>query len=111
MPKARARATPGAGGRGCCGPECCGSQAGCCGGVAAGRCEVTAVVGVDGRGQMVLPKETRERFGIHAGDKLAVAAWNRDGAPCCLTLLKVDELAEAVRRTYGPVLQELLRTG
>ena len=37
-----------------------------------GCCCVDAMVSVDERGQMVLPKETREKAGIKAGDKLIV---------------------------------------
>ena len=37
-------------------------------------CNVEAVVSIDERGQMVLPKEIREKAGIKAGDKLAVMA-------------------------------------
>ena len=76
---------------------------------APGCCQVEAVVGVDARGQMVLPKTLREMAGIGPDDKLAVVAWKREGKVCCLSLLKVDELAEAVRTTYGPMLGEIVR--
>jgi antitoxin PrlF len=69
---------------------------------------VEGVVSVDSRGQMVLPKEVRDQFEIRAEDKLAVVTWAREGKPCCLTLLKVDELADAIRQTYGPVLREIV---
>ncbi|MBW7956759.1 MAG: AbrB/MazE/SpoVT family DNA-binding domain-containing protein [Deltaproteobacteria bacterium] len=69
---------------------------------------VEAVVGVDERGQMVLPKELRERAGIRAGDKLAVAAWERGGQVCCITLVKVDELVEMLKDRLGPVMKEVL---
>ena len=92
----------------CCGPDCCGGEGGCCGLPAAGCCEVDAVVKVDARGQMVLPKEIRNTFGLKADAKLAVVSWKRGGEPCCLTLIKVDELAETLRRTYGPVLREVV---
>ncbi len=68
-----------------------------------------AVVAVDGRGQMVLPKEVREMFGVNAGDKLALVSWTRGGEPCCLTLTKAGDLAEAVRSAYGPILKDLIR--
>ena len=97
-------------GRGsCCGPECCATEEGCCGLAPLGGCHVDAVVSVDVRGQMVLPKDVREKFGIGADDRLAVVSWERGGRPCCLTLLRADELADAVRRTYGPVLGDAVR--
>jgi AbrB family looped-hinge helix DNA binding protein len=37
-----------------------------------GCCGVEAVVSVDSRGQVVLPKDLRAAAGIKAGDKLAV---------------------------------------
>ncbi len=92
----------------CCGPDCCGGEGGCCGLPESGCCEVDAVVKVDPRGQMVLPKEVRDAFGLKPDAKLAVVSWKRGGAPCCLTLIKVDELAETLRRTYGPVLREVV---
>lgn len=70
-------------------------------------CQVTSLVSVDERGQMILPKEIRERAGIHAGDKLALVAWERDGAVCCLTLIKAGELAGLVREKLGPMLADL----
>ena len=96
--------------------ECCGG-AGCCGtvavktaGVGPGGCEVEAVVSVDARGQMVLPKELRQKAGIGPDTKLAVVAWRQGETLCCLTLHKVDELAETVRKTFGPMLTEILRS-
>ena len=44
------------------------------------RFQVEAVVGVDERGQMVLPKELREKIGIRAGDKLAIITRKRPGS-------------------------------
>ena len=37
-------------------------------------CKVEALVSVDERGQMVLPKEVRDKANIKSGDKLAVAS-------------------------------------
>jgi len=71
-------------------------------------CRVESVVSVDDRGQMVLPKEIREKAGIHAGDKLAVVTWERDGAVCCVSLIKAEGLAEMVKDMLGPVMKEIL---
>ena len=45
-----------------------------------GCCKVEALIPVDERGQMVLPKEVRERLALWGGDKLALATIERDGA-------------------------------
>ena|SRR5689334_23054734 len=93
----------------CCGADCCGSEAACCALPMAGCCEVEAVVSVDGRGQMVLPKEVREKAGLKGGDKLAVVMWNKGDEFCCLSLVPAADLAEQVRRAYGPLLREITK--
>ena len=72
-----------------------------------GGCRVEAVVGVDERGQMVLPKELRERSGIKPGDKLAVVTWAQGGGCPCILLIKADEMAGMVKNMLGPMLGEL----
>ncbi len=70
-------------------------------------CTVEALVQVDHRGQMVLPKEIRERAGISAGDKLAVVIWEKAGNVCCIGLVKAGEIGEMVRDHLGPVIREI----
>ena len=70
-------------------------------------CRVTSMVSVDERGQMILPKEIRDKAGIKAGDKLALIAWEQGGTFCCLTLIKADELAGMVKEKLGPVMAGL----
>ena len=79
----------------------CDSDPGAC-------CRVEALVGVDERGQMVLPKELREKAGINPGDKLAVTAWEKDGNICCITLTKVEALTEMVKAAISPVMRDIL---
>ena len=66
-----------------------------------------SVVSVDDRGQMVLPKEIRERANIKAGDKLAVVGWEKEGQICCISLIKADQLGGMVRGLLGPMLKDL----
>ncbi len=68
-------------------------------------CNVESLITVDERGQMVLPKELREKANIRAGDKLAVISWLKDGEVCCFTFIKADALAERVKEFLGPVLK------
>lgn len=71
-------------------------------------CRVMALVSVDQRGQMVLPKEVRERANIHAGDKLAIVSMEKDGEVCCISLIKAEELAGMVKEMLGPVMLGIL---
>jgi AbrB family looped-hinge helix DNA binding protein len=67
-------------------------------------CRVESLISVDERGQMVLPKELRDKANIRAGDKLALVSWEKDGEICCLSLVKADYLAERVKEFLGPVM-------
>ena len=69
-------------------------------------CRVEAVLSVDDRGQMVLPKDVREKVGIKNGDKLALIGWEKDGTICCLALMKVESLSGMVKDLLGPLLNE-----
>lgn len=83
--------------RPCCGPK--DAQRRCC--------AVEALVHIDHRGQMVLPKEVRDRAGIEAGDKLAVVIWEKEGEVCCIGLVKAGSIGEMVRDRLGPVIKEI----
>ncbi len=69
-------------------------------------CKVESVLSVDDRGQMVLPKDIREKAGIRTGDKLALISWERDGSICCLALMKVENLSGMVKDVLGPLMHE-----
>lgn len=73
-----------------------------------GCCRVEALIGVDERGQMVLPKEVREAAGIHPGDKLALILWRKNGSVSCMTLVKADELTGMVKSTLGPLMKDII---
>ncbi|MCX6693354.1 MAG: HgcAB-associated protein [Methanomicrobiales archaeon] len=78
--------------------ESCGT----CGG--GSRCRIEAVLTIDERGQMVLPKDVRERAGLHSGDKLALISWEQNGKVCCLALMKADALSGMVQGLISPLL-------
>jgi AbrB family looped-hinge helix DNA binding protein len=86
------------------------NQEPCCppGGGRAACCKVESLVSVDERGQMVLPKEIRERANIRAGDKFALVSYEKDGKVCCLSLVRAEELASMVKEMLGPVMKEVL---
>jgi len=72
-------------------------------------CKVESLVSVDERGQMVLPKEIRDKANIQPGDKLALISWEKMGQVCCLSLIKVEGLTEMVKGMLGPVMKEIFQ--
>ena len=76
-----------------------------------GGCRVESLIAVDERGQMVLPKDLRDRAGIRGGDKLAVIGWEKEGKVCCLSLIKVEELSTMVKGLLAPLMGDLLQKG
>ena len=71
-------------------------------------CKVEALVSIDERGQMILPKEIRDKANIRAGDKLAVTSLEKNGKMCCILLTKAEELTETVKTMLGPVMKDIL---
>jgi antitoxin PrlF len=75
----------------------------CCG----GGFQVEAVITVDERGQMVLPKDVRARAGLEPGEKLALLTWEKDGEVCCMSLVRTKHLTGMVRDFLGPMMSEI----
>jgi len=78
----------------------------CCASNRKGRVsnQIEAIITIDDRGQMVLPKDTRAKAGIKAGDKLALVSWSKGDRVCCLSLIRAAEMAE----TIGEMLNSLM---
>ena len=74
-----------------------------------GCCRVESIVTIDERGQMVLPKEIREKAKIKSGDKLAVLSLEKNGKICCLSLIKVEEFESMVKSRLGPIMNEVFK--
>ncbi|MFC1963723.1 HgcAB-associated protein HgcC [Chloroflexota bacterium] len=83
--------------------SCCGPENSSCG------CKVEAMVSVDERGQMILPKDLRDKAGIRPGEKLAVTTWEKEGKVYCISLMRADELTTMVKSILGPVMQDILK--
>ena len=74
-------------------------------------CKVESLISIDERGQMVLPKEIRDKANIRPGDKLAVISWEKEGDVCCISLLKAENLTEMVKGLLGPMMKEIAEEG
>ncbi|MBM4347648.1 MAG: AbrB/MazE/SpoVT family DNA-binding domain-containing protein [Deltaproteobacteria bacterium] len=70
-------------------------------------CKVESIISVDERGQMVLPKDLRDRANIRPGDKLALVSLDKDGEICCFYLIKSEQLGERVKDFLGPMMKEI----
>jgi AbrB family looped-hinge helix DNA binding protein len=65
-----------------------------------------SVVSVDERGQLVLPKEIRERWGLKGGDKLAILSSMKDGEICCVAMVKADLLTRNFKLKFDWIHEE-----
>ena len=74
-----------------------------------GCCKVESLISVDERGQMVIPKEIRDKANIKGGDKLALITWEKNKKISCVTLIKADELTGFVNEFLGPVMNIMLK--
>ena len=72
-------------------------------------CKIDAVVTMDAKGQIVLPKDLRERAKLNPGDKLAVIGFEHDGDVCCISIVKADSLSGTLKDMLGPILNEALK--
>ncbi len=70
-------------------------------------CKVESVISIDDRGQMILPKEVREKANIRPGDKLAIVSWGEGDNICCISLIKAEDFAEMVKGMLGPMMKDI----
>jgi AbrB family looped-hinge helix DNA binding protein len=71
-------------------------------------CKVDAVVTVDSKGQIVLPKDLREKAKLKPNDKLAVMGCGGNGEICCIIMVKAEDLGETMKNFLGPMLKKVL---
>jgi len=72
-------------------------------------CKVDAVVTMDTKGQIVLPKDVREKAKLKPNDKLVVISFERDGEICCIIMVKAEKLGNTIKGFLGPMLKEVFK--
>ncbi len=72
-------------------------------------CRIDAVVTMDAKGQIVLPKDLREKANFKPNEKLALVACEKNGEVCCITMVKAEKLVGAVTKTLGPLLKSVTK--
>jgi len=68
-------------------------------------CKIDAIVTMDAKGQIVLPKDLREKADLKPTDKIAVVAYEKEGKVCCIVMIKAERLVGAVSKTLSPLLK------
>ncbi len=64
-------------------------------------CKIESIVTIDSKGQIVLPKNLRERAGFKPHSKLAIVSFEKEGEVCCVIVIKAESLEEAVTKTLS----------
>lgn len=77
----------------------------CCTPSATECCKVESVVTIDERGQMILPKDLREKAGLVAGDKLVIATSMKDGKLGFLMMFRADDFNDMVKGAVRPAMR------
>jgi len=72
-------------------------------------CRIDAIVTMDIKGQIVLPKDLREKANIKPNDKIALVACEKEGEVCCIMMVKADRLVGAVTKALGPLLKAVTK--
>ena len=72
-------------------------------------CNVDAIITIDSRGQIVLPKEVREKAEVKAGDKFLLISYESKGKVCCIFLVKADDFGDMVKGMLGPMMKDILQ--
>jgi antitoxin PrlF len=64
---------------------------------------------MDAKGQIVLPKDLREKASLKPNDKLAVVACEKNGKVCCIMMVKAEQFRNALSETLGPMLKDVIK--
>ena len=72
-------------------------------------CRIDAVVTMDVKGQIVLPKDLREKANFKPNEKLALVASEKNGEVCCIMMIKAEKLGGAVTKTLAPMLRGITK--
>jgi len=72
------------------------------------KCRVYSVVSLDTRGQIVLPKDLREKARLKPDEKLAIIGCETGDEICCMVMMKADRLGDSIKNMLGPMLKDIL---
>ena len=64
-------------------------------------CKIESIVTIDAKGQIVLPKNIRERAGFKPHGKLALLSFEKEGKVCCVIVIKAESLEGGLAKTLS----------
>ncbi|HSV49936.1 MAG TPA: HgcAB-associated protein [Candidatus Acidoferrales bacterium] len=70
---------------------------------------IDSVITMDAKGQIVLPKDLREKANLKPNEKIAVVACEKAGEVCCIMLIKAERFSSAVTQTVSPLIKSLTK--
>ncbi len=73
-------------------------------------CKVEAVVTVDNKGQILLPKELRNSANLNTNDKMIAISLLANTESPIIVLVKADMLGDIIKNFLGPALSDLFKT-
>ncbi len=71
-------------------------------------CAMEALLTIDARGQIVLPKDLRQKAGIGEGDKFAAVSCLEEGRICCIILVRAGDVAGMIKGRLGPAINQIM---
>ena len=66
-----------------------------------GSCYVEAIISMDDRGQIVIPKNIRDKLGLTSSDKLVLISWTKNNKVESVSIMRNDVFSEIVNNYYN----------
>ncbi len=67
----------------------------------AGSCYVEAIISMDDRGQIVIPKNIRDKLGFTSSEKLVLISWTKNNKVESVSIMRNDVFSEIVNNYYN----------
>ncbi len=66
-----------------------------------GSCCVEAIISMDDRGQIVIPKNVRDKLGLTSGEKLVLISWSKGSKVESVSIMRNDVFSEIINNYYN----------
>ena len=66
-----------------------------------GSCYVEAIISMDDRGQIVIPKNIRDKLGFTSSEKLVLISWTKNDKVESVSIMRNDVFSEIVNNYYN----------